>query len=155
MIVQQMQIYKRELAKYSLVNCKKSARKYIEAALEKGKQLNIGIVRDPIISTLDDQGEESIINSLSKIDESWALSEDMKIDNLRAKCNLPWEYMLVHTNGVVYPCCHNEYYLGNLKHESWQQIWNGQRARELRKKFMMNILPKECVNQPCGIGKTK
>lgn len=153
MLVQQMQIYKKELVKYSLVNCKEDAKRYIEAAILKGKQLGIPIVLDTVITTLEDQGAESINNSLSKIDESVIKTRDMRVSNLREKCSLPWEYMLIQTNGNVQPCCHSNYILGNLNDDPWEKIWNGPRAKKMRQKFMRDTLPKECVNQPCGIGK--
>ena len=153
MLVQQMQIYKQALAKYSLVHCKDIAKKALNEAVEKGDRLDIPVVLDPVISDLDNQGIESIDNALNKIEESVTATEDMKVDNLREKCNLPWEYMLIQTDGNIYPCCHSKYFLGNLNNDSWENIWNGPKAKELRKKFMKNILPKECVNQPCGLGK--
>ncbi len=154
-LVQQMQIYKKELTKYSLVHCKKLTKKIINETVKKGEQLDIPVVLDPIIEGLEKQGTESIDNALAKVDKPVPSVKDMKVKNLREKCSFPWEYMLIQTNGDIYPCCHSEYLLGNLNNESWENIWNGPKAKELRKKFMRDILPKECVNQPCGLGNSE
>ena len=145
--------YRKELAKYSLVHCKKLAKKCIDEARKKGKRLGIPVILDPGLTNLEDQDLRSINNVLSKIDDAPMETRDIKVKDLIDKCRLPWEFMLIQTNGDIYPCCHSSIVLGNLKNEPWEKIWNGPLARELRKKFMKDILPKECVNQPCGVGK--
>ena len=153
MIVQPMQIYKPELTKYSLVHCKELVKKNIEQAQDKGKMSGVNIVLDPVIKNIDCQRDDDIKNVLAKVDKPVTPAHDIKVKGLRNKCDLPWKFMLIQTNGDVFPCCQSGYYLGNLTNEPWEHIWNGNRARELRKKFIKDILPKECVNQPCGLGK--
>ncbi len=153
MIIQQMQIYKPELSRYSIVYCKDQVKENIDEAVKKGIQYKIALIFDPVFKDIENQTIVDVNNALAKIENPVTFEKDIRVNNLIDKCNLPWNFMLVQTNGDVFPCCHTTYKLGNLYEQTWEQIWNGDRSIEIRKKFMKNILPKECVNQPCGIAK--
>jgi MoaA/NifB/PqqE/SkfB family radical SAM enzyme len=53
------------------------------------------------------------------------------------QCNVPWEIPFIDREGRVFPCCSasrdGAAVMGDLKHESWDEIWNGLRFREFRK----------------------
>ena len=56
-------------------------------------------------------------------------------DGQRKRCPQPWQRLIVAWDGTVFGCCGNwanEFPLGNIKHESLQEIWHGDRMRELR-----------------------
>ena len=154
-LIQQMQIYKEELAKYSIAHYKDSVKQNINIAHQRACELGVGFVLDTAMNDIENLSIGNLQNSLRKMEKNTIALKDMKVNNLREKCNLPWEFMLVQTNGDVYPCCHSRYFLGNLNDELWENVWNGPRAKGLRRKFINDILPKECVNQPCGIGKAE
>jgi|GEM_PF-4400130 len=154
-LVQYMQIYKRELTQYSLFNCRDSVRKYIDIAHQKAYELGVGFTLDTAIKENENPNIEHLHGTLERMEKPKIVTRDLKVKDLLKKCTLPWDFMLIQTNGDVYPCCNSGYKLGNLNKESWENIWNGPRAMELRKKFRNNILPKECVDKPCGIGKSE
>ena len=54
----------------------------------------------------------------------------------RKRCPQPWQRLIVAWDGTVFGCCsnwNNEYPLGNIKTETLQEIWRGERMQELRK----------------------
>lgn len=49
-------------------------------------------------------------------------------------CILPWIHLHAHATGRTYPCCMADYdfVVGNTKEETFTEIWNGERMKELR-----------------------
>ena len=49
-------------------------------------------------------------------------------------CILPWIHLHAFANGDVYPCCMADYNfkLGNSRNQTFTEIWNSQRMKELR-----------------------
>lgn len=67
--------------------------------------------------------------------------------NLRkGSCMAPWfGQLLVRQSGKVSLCCAApQYVLGNLQENSLQEIWNGQRMREVREDFNKGRIPRVC-----------
>lgn len=53
----------------------------------------------------------------------------------KGNCNSPWYSLIIHWDGTVYPCCPDyigKYHLGHIDYDSWLDIWNGERMRNLR-----------------------
>lgn len=61
-------------------------------------------------------------------------------------CILPWVHLHVSQNGRVSPCCNNNRYLGNVKENSIQEIWAGEKFDELRTQFKNDIPDKRCIH---------
>lgn len=61
-------------------------------------------------------------------------------------CILPWIHLHVSQNGRVSPCCNNNRYLGNVREQSINAIWNGEKFEELRKQFQNNIPDNRCAH---------
>jgi len=60
------------------------------------------------------------------------------------RCNLPYVYTFVQSNGEVYPCTDKlDYSLGNIYREDFKDIWNGDRMIEFRKNYLNGVYP-EC-----------
>ena len=59
-------------------------------------------------------------------------------------------YLKIKPDGSVYPCCRGikETYMGNIKEESLESIWNGKRYQKLRKEFFTGKLRKCCRDCP-------
>ncbi len=53
-------------------------------------------------------------------------------------CYMPWFHVRLHIDGMIYLCARCSVRLGNLKKESFQDIWNGRVIRHLRKRFLRN-----------------
>ncbi len=51
----------------------------------------------------------------------------------RTWCKLPWSQTHINADGSVYPCCRCETKLGDLTKQSWEDIWNGQAYRNIRR----------------------
>ncbi|MDP3143744.1 MAG: radical SAM protein [Candidatus Omnitrophota bacterium] len=64
-------------------------------------------------------------------------------------CKRPWESVLVYLDGDVRFCCHTHQIIGNLNNNSFIEIWNGQQAQIIRKNFLQNQWPKQCL--PCPL----
>ncbi|WP_127529465.1 radical SAM/SPASM domain-containing protein [Paenibacillus kobensis] len=57
------------------------------------------------------------------------------IDNVfgRSKCVAPWHELIIRRTGDVYPCIDlPDYKLGNINHDRFDQIWEGERAVRFR-----------------------
>ena len=77
-----------------------------------------------------------------------------KTDNI---CTFPFESAQISMQGDVYVCCPpwcNSYSLGNIYKESFDQIWNGERAKEFRRQFItgnynicnLDLCVKDCTH---------
>ncbi len=56
-------------------------------------------------------------------------------DGMIAECVQPFSNMHIHWNGDVFPCCNvhgNEYSIGNLLDDSFEELWNGEEMRHCR-----------------------
>ena len=63
-------------------------------------------------------------------------------------CHQPWSTAYIHQNGDVFCCCTNSILLGNLGRSSFDEIWNGPAAQELRTSFLKGEM-KGCVEGAC------
>lgn len=51
-------------------------------------------------------------------------------------CDLPWRSAIISPIGDVLPCSmYTEYHMGNVKETPFEEIWNGQRARKIRRRL--------------------
>ena len=62
------------------------------------------------------------------------------------ECRIPWQMISITWDGDVVPCCYDydkKYVLGNVKNNTLQQIWNGDRIKDLRNELRSNIVENE------------
>ncbi len=59
-------------------------------------------------------------------------------------CSAPWTWAMVTADGDVRPCCHARQTLGNLGGSSFNTVWNGRTAIELRRSIKENKLHPIC-----------
>jgi len=67
-------------------------------------------------------------------------------------CNELWEYLLIHPDGSVIPCCHGfrkQDVFGNIYKQSLKEIWNNRDFISLRKIISARKV-KEPVRYPCA-----
>lgn len=67
-------------------------------------------------------------------------------------CFYPYRMVNIYFNGTVVPCCEDnfgEYPLGNIKEKSLKEIFNGQPARNLRKKIAQGRRKDIVICQKC------
>ncbi len=94
------------------------------------------------------------IQALSKINDfDWLKSEFEKVGKQKLDvktntiCPVPWMHLAFEPNGEVIPCCltsYHNYFVGDLKKESIEEIWNGSKMKDLRKQMINGEEPKIC-----------
>jgi len=64
-------------------------------------------------------------------------------------CTAPWHQINVMPDGRIYTC--HDYFIGNIKDNSFTAIWNGNRAKKLRKYLTNKLFPacKGCFYHYC------
>lgn len=90
------------------------------------------------------------VDALKKINDfEWLEKEFNMIDTMKKDtiCAVPWMHLAFEPNGKVIPCCltspHN-YFVGDLKTQTIDEIWNGQMMKDLRKQMINGEEPKIC-----------
>jgi radical SAM protein with 4Fe4S-binding SPASM domain len=87
----------------------------------------------------DDIGME---NDIKELYDEFKLAARGVFD--KEKCIMPWMSSYISANGNVVPCCYlandslalfeeNTPVMGNIKRQSWKEIWNGDKYREMRR----------------------
>ena len=64
-------------------------------------------------------------------------------------CPKPWENVLIEVNGDVYFCCfahRPKGMIGSLQAESLAEVWEGRKARDIRKTIMAGKIPQPCLD---------
>lgn len=64
-------------------------------------------------------------------------------------CSSPWNWMLIRTNGDVYPCCFGTGRLGTIRDSDPLAIWNGETAVALRRRLLANEVHPVCSHGVC------
>ncbi|MBN1457959.1 MAG: SPASM domain-containing protein [Armatimonadetes bacterium] len=71
------------------------------------------------------------------------------------KCTDPWKVAYVRWDGEVRPCCYANAFMGNLREQSFWEIWNGPAYRELRRTVNSSDPPDYCLvctaGRLCGV----
>jgi len=69
------------------------------------------------------------------------------MDNKDTICAIPWMHLNFEPNGKVVPCCltsHHNYFAGDLKTQTIEEIWNSDNMKSLRKQMINRERPKIC-----------
>jgi hypothetical protein len=67
-------------------------------------------------------------------------------------CDVPWlGTSVVLSDGSVNFCCFSNAVVGNVKEQSFEQIWNGAIMRSIRQALSERRLPRECQSVSCPI----
>jgi radical SAM protein with 4Fe4S-binding SPASM domain len=98
-------------------------------------------------------GEFDRINELASPTEAVNLARHYK-DFFKVTCDFPWRRMVIAYSGDVIPCCHDydvKMSLGNIKDQSLDSIWNGEKMLALRQEFMsgkvINPVCRDCEHR--------
>ncbi len=60
------------------------------------------------------------------------------------RCSSPWTEPYIHTDGRVTPCCTSNEFLGDLKKDRFDTIWNNWRYKMLRWRIESTLPPMRC-----------
>ncbi len=69
-------------------------------------------------------------------------STEVKAPNL---CAAPWGHIHTTPNGDLYPCCYNRDKMGNINDSNFQEIFNNEKYKNLRRQFLANERPAGCI----------
>ena len=123
------------------------------------KKLGFSFSADPML-TLRNDGKElpekikTKKNDLKKLilSDSFDISENISSYSEKEYlplCSAGFNTAAINPYGVVYPCIQLPYALGDLKKNTFLQIWKSGKAEKIRKKLY--IKPKKCIN--CNFSK--
>ncbi len=74
------------------------------------------------------------------------------------QCSVPWEVPFIDREGRVFPCCNASKdaaaIMGDLRRDSWDNLWNGPRFREFRRRLLDGMdIPEICRRCNAANGK--
>ena len=78
--------------------------------------------------------------------EAASVAEPSDAPRILEVCRMPWEGLMVESDGSVKNCCFNGPYIGNLNEQSFEEVWNGEPVQELRRSFVEDRPPEGCLN---------
>ncbi len=65
-------------------------------------------------------------------------------------CGNPWTHVHIKSDGLVYPCCFSDEVMGDLRKESFEQIWNGSKYQNLRQSLRTGEYWESCRRASCN-----
>jgi radical SAM protein with 4Fe4S-binding SPASM domain len=65
-------------------------------------------------------------------------------------CGNPWTHMHIKSDGLVYPCCFSDEVMGDLRRQSVEQIWNGEKYQDLRRTLSNGNYWGSCRKASCN-----
>ena len=73
------------------------------------------------------------------MDNSEVIKQAEELLGGKFRCIVPFEHLIFFQDGKVYSCCpswSNKYVFGNIFEQSYQEIWNGEKAKAFRQSFL-------------------
>jgi MoaA/NifB/PqqE/SkfB family radical SAM enzyme len=123
-------IQKEELVPESLYFYQDYSDEVLLAAQEIAQSLGVGLMLPALFRNAPAPGSEEVVAA-------------------RAACLDPWSKLLVNVDGSAQLCCGGPTVIGNLKTQSFDEMWNGPVARALRKTLNTPQEPSYC--KLCGV----
>lgn len=126
----------------SLVNYPDLSDYYVRSAIERARNLGVGIEGPPLFKPNRTETLAPIISAAA-------------IQNTPC-CRRPWEEAVMWLDGTIIPCCvwYGEEPMGNIFKQSFDQIWLGERYNALRQKLQTGKdLPGICRKCPSLVSK--
>jgi radical SAM protein with 4Fe4S-binding SPASM domain len=65
-------------------------------------------------------------------------------------CGNPWTHVHVKSDGLVYPCCFSDEVMGDLRTQSFAEIWNGEKYQDLRRSLSTGKYWASCRRASCN-----
>lgn len=144
--IQLMEISSPELADEDLAKDLLSARKEINITKAKCAAMGIKVYVNIALQNLLDADERPKPGKPKRYKDG---ESPGKV--LIEKCTYPFYFVYIDTNGDVRPCCWAAIRLGNLNHQTFDEVWNGEVAQETRRAFYANYIPEGCRNKHCRV----
>jgi radical SAM protein with 4Fe4S-binding SPASM domain len=117
------------IRKESLYFYKQLANKYFISAKNKAQEYGINLQ----VKLFEDSEKNK--NKTSENQQKYRFPQ---------KCFAPWEKIIIRANGDIAPCCDSGEIMGNIKKEAFENIWNGKKYRNFRRRINTNFPPLDC-----------
>jgi radical SAM protein with 4Fe4S-binding SPASM domain len=147
----------------------------LPAIIDLARDIGVGMVQFVNVitfestSSLDTSGVQREVQAkfqeaLERARQAGILVKIELFDKLPVQqCDFPWKRNFVTYDGYVHPCCYttqtgdrmaqNQRSFGNLTHQSYAEIWQGDVYARFRQKMQAGILPSACEHCPKYHGK--
>jgi len=83
----------------------------------------------------------------SRLFSTWEVPQPSRVESV---CPYPWTNAVIHQNGNVFCCCDNSTVMGNIGKQTFEEIWNGPVARDIRASFISGEM-KGCIRSSCEV----
>lgn len=131
------QVYREDWVENSLLGLPELTRRMAVKAEKRAKELGVTLINN-LRMVYVNRGNP-ILRALRREEP-----DDFPTDP--STCLKPWASLYVEPDGEVRPCCYQSPILGNLYEVSFEEIWNGAPARELRRSMLERNPPDLCRN---------
>jgi MoaA/NifB/PqqE/SkfB family radical SAM enzyme len=94
-----------------------------------------------------------LIKAAEKIAENFETTINWsKTFTAKTMCTAPWDQINIQTDGSVRVCCRGHTVIGNLFHNTFEEIWNGEAVRNLRRALLRGggVNPTLCKTSHCA-----
>lgn len=106
---------------------KERSNQYLSEALRKCEEYGIPVDAPPLFSDERKNGGEKRLRT--------------------QRCHWPWKGILIDSDGNALPCCQwKGAFLGNVKEQGFQAVWNGEGYKQLRRDWITGDLNEHCKN---------
>ncbi len=68
-----------------------------------------------------------------------------------ARCSVGYDQAFIQADGDVLPCCFSNEIMGNLKEQSFREIWFGSKFETFRRRLMRGRFARYCVDCRCTL----
>ena len=131
------QVYRKDWIKQSLLHHPDLTRRMATAAELRAQDREINFINN--LRTV-------YINRGAMWKRLFRKEEDIDFPTDPSSCMKPWASLFVEPDGETRPCCYPSPVYGNLFESSFEEIWNGREAQQLRQSMIENKPPEQCQN---------
>lgn len=131
------QIYRKDWINQSLLHHPELTRKMASKAELRAQDLGIHFINN--LRTV-------YINRGAMWKRLFRKEEEIDFPTDPSSCKKPWASLYVEPDGETRPCCYPSPVYGNLYESSFEEIWNGREAQQLRRSMIENKPPEQCQN---------
>lgn len=114
-------------------------------------RLKIGLDKMNIELCVEDS--QNFYRQKKKIQQNTIIENNNTIENnIQERCWFPWKHIGISVDGNVSfstKCEYEDLIIGNAKENSIMEIWNSQKAQDIRKNIIQNTNFKGCLKIPC------
>jgi radical SAM protein with 4Fe4S-binding SPASM domain len=93
--------------------------------------------------------DHMIGNNLKALEKYYQKKPEKNTNNFFIPCYTGWFYSLIKENGDVYGCCEKISILGNLRNNSFKQIWKQKKYNDFRSMTRTCNISKTLVSNKC------